>query len=90
MARRRDRQQLARALRDPEHERLPVGEPAGLLADAQRREHDRRAASSAAAIAVDEAARARDQRVAGIGDVVVLGCLGVLRHGRELSTAVGL
>ena len=36
-----DRQQLRRSLHDPEHERLPVGEAAGLLVDADRREHER-------------------------------------------------
>ena len=41
MARRGDRQQLARALRHAEHERLPVGEPARLLADPERGEHER-------------------------------------------------
>jgi hypothetical protein len=34
--RRGDRQQLGRALDDPEHERLPVGEAPGLLADPDR------------------------------------------------------
>jgi hypothetical protein len=40
MTRRGDGEELGEPLRDPEHERLPVGQRSGPVADAQNREHD--------------------------------------------------
>ena len=51
------------ALDDPEDERLPVGEGAGLLADARDREHDRDDERRAGAGVDADAAHSGDYRM---------------------------